>query len=416
MKFWRLALPVTCVVIATSARADQLISDDLIVSGSACVGLDCTNGQAFGFDTLVLKENNVRLLFLDTSSTSSFPSTDWALVANDSQNGGRNRFSIEDRTAGSEIFTIAGNAPPQALAISAAGRVGLGTGTPDTELHVRSGDTPTIRLDQSNAQGWAAQVWDIGGNETNFFVRDVESRALPFRIMSGAPQDTLVIDETGQIGLGSKAPNGKLHIQDDQARPTSSGTLVLEHRGSADSNLVQMTNEGAISLTFADTSAEGTTWVQSYGPNLDVQGGRAMRVGELGEAPALVLTHDGNLQISGTLSSGSSQSWKKNIQEVDAAQVLEMLRQVPVARWQYKNDASESDHVGPMAEDFYAAFGLGADAQHLAPADLAGVAFASVKALATELEETNDELRALHEENDALRARLDRIERLLRAR
>src|SRR5207237_8729340 len=47
---------------------DDVISDDLIVQGSACVGLDCVNNESFGFDTVRLKENNTRLQFDDTST------------------------------------------------------------------------------------------------------------------------------------------------------------------------------------------------------------------------------------------------------------------------------------------------------------------------------------------------------------
>ena len=46
---------------ATAASADFVILDDLIVDGSACIGLDCVDGEAFGFDTLRLKENNLRI-------------------------------------------------------------------------------------------------------------------------------------------------------------------------------------------------------------------------------------------------------------------------------------------------------------------------------------------------------------------
>ena len=60
--------------MAASALADQVILDDLIVDGSACIGFDCVNGESFGFDTLRLKENNLRIKFQDTSSSASFPS------------------------------------------------------------------------------------------------------------------------------------------------------------------------------------------------------------------------------------------------------------------------------------------------------------------------------------------------------
>ena len=67
------------------------------------------------------------------------------------------------------------------------------------------------------------------------------------------------------------------------------------------------------------------------------------------------------------------------------------------------HDATGSRHVSPMAEDFHALFGLGADARHLAPSDVAGVALAAAKELAVQ----NTELRA---ENEVLNARLAALE------
>ena len=81
---------------ATAAKADFVVADDLIVQGSTCTGFDCVNGETFGSDTLKLKENNLRVLFQDTSTSASFPTTDWRLIANDSSNGGANHFSIEN--------------------------------------------------------------------------------------------------------------------------------------------------------------------------------------------------------------------------------------------------------------------------------------------------------------------------------
>jgi len=74
--------------LTTSVQADQVIADDLIIQGSACVGFDCVNGESFGFDTIRLKENNLRIKFEDTSISASFPSNDWQLTANDTTNGG----------------------------------------------------------------------------------------------------------------------------------------------------------------------------------------------------------------------------------------------------------------------------------------------------------------------------------------
>ncbi|MBC8184459.1 hypothetical protein H8E88_25470 [candidate division KSB1 bacterium] len=67
------ATTTTEILTTPSAPPDQVILDDLIVDGSLCVGMDCVNGESFGFDTIRLKENTLRIRFIDTSSTSSFP-------------------------------------------------------------------------------------------------------------------------------------------------------------------------------------------------------------------------------------------------------------------------------------------------------------------------------------------------------
>jgi hypothetical protein len=85
---------------------DQVILDDLIVDGSACVGMDCTNGESFGFDTIRLKENNLRIRFQDTSSSASFPTNDWQITINDSANGGGSYFAIDDVNSGRTAFKI----------------------------------------------------------------------------------------------------------------------------------------------------------------------------------------------------------------------------------------------------------------------------------------------------------------------
>lgn len=103
---WRLKLVGTlCVVLmgATIAQADQVILDDLIVDGSSCIGAGCEDGEEFGFNTLVLKEEDVRINFTDTSNSSSFPTMDWNIIANDSEEGGENYFVIEDENGGQDF-------------------------------------------------------------------------------------------------------------------------------------------------------------------------------------------------------------------------------------------------------------------------------------------------------------------------
>jgi hypothetical protein len=98
-----------------SRTQDFVINDDLIVDGSACIGFDCVNGESFGFDTLRLKENNLRIKFDDTSVAASYPRNDWQLTANDSANGGASKFSIDDISGNRTPFTVEANARSHSL-------------------------------------------------------------------------------------------------------------------------------------------------------------------------------------------------------------------------------------------------------------------------------------------------------------
>lgn len=228
---------------------DQVFIDDLIVQGSACIGLDCDNGEDFGFDTQRLKENNVRLKFEDTSNSASFPGNDWELTANESTNGGENMFAITDVTNSKIPFKVLANAPTGSLHIDDSGDIGLGTTTPVVELHVADGDSPTMRLEQNGSSGFTPQTWDVAGNETNFFVRDVTNGSkLPFKIKPGAPTNALFVAASGTVALGNESPfaDVKLDVEGSIAM-SEDGTLyqnetpVLDFPGTGNTHVGRST-------------------------------------------------------------------------------------------------------------------------------------------------------------------------------
>jgi hypothetical protein len=203
---------------ATVGILDVVTPDDIIVQGSACIGLDCVNGEVFGFDSVRLKENNTRLQFDDTSGA-GFPTNNWQIRANSSAGGGASFLGFVDQGAagnsetGTIVFSTAAGAPANSLFVSSTGRVGLRTGTPVLDLHINTSDTPAHRLEQNSSGGFTAQTWDIAGNEANFFVRDVTSGSrLPFRIRPGAPTSSLDIASDGDVGIGTASPAFRLDV------------------------------------------------------------------------------------------------------------------------------------------------------------------------------------------------------------
>ncbi len=252
------------VVDRDVATRDQIILDDLIVDGSACIGFDCVNGEAFGFDTLRLKENNLRIKAQDTSNSASFPSNDWQITFNDSSNGGANKYSIDDIDGGRTPFTIEAGAPSHSLYVDDAGRIGLGTSTPVVQLHVKDGNTPTLRLEQDGSSGFTPQTWDVAGNEANFFIRDATNGSkLPFRIFPGAPTDSLRVSNQGDLnvvgdlglGIGSATPTSSIQIEKDGANISINDTTG----SNGARELLTLANQGSVTVSMTN-SAASTTW------------------------------------------------------------------------------------------------------------------------------------------------------------
>jgi hypothetical protein len=281
-----------------ATAADQVIPDDLIVQGSACVGLDCVNNENFGFDTIRLKENNLRIHFDDTSTSAGFPANDWRLIANDSASGGSSKFSIEDSTSAKTPFTVTAGAATNSIFVDSTGRVGLRTSTPVLDLHINTSNTPAIRLEQNNSGGFTAQTWDIGANEANFFVRDVTGGSkLSFRIRPGAPTSSVDISADGDVGVGTGSPSEKVHILGSDGDTT---LKVEETSGTnAQREMAILTNNGPSRINFTNTN-NNEQWAIGH-----QSAGTGFVVSDVGDAVSeFLIATNGNVTVAGTLTTG----------------------------------------------------------------------------------------------------------------
>ncbi|HET7462426.1 MAG TPA: tail fiber domain-containing protein [Longimicrobium sp.] len=135
------------------------------------------------------------------------------------------------------------------------------------------------------------------------------------------------------------------------------------------------------------------------------------------------------LTNGGAWTNSSDVNRKHLFEDVSGEAVLSRLRTVPIRSWSYKAENSSIRHLGPTAQDFRAAFGLGANETSITTVDADGVALAGVKALdartlvhARTLDEQGRALAAQQRTIEAqgreiadLRARLERIEAALAA-
>ncbi len=104
----------------------------------------------------------------------------------------------------------------------------------------------------------------------------------------------------------------------------------------------------------------------------------------------------------------SDRNLKRDIEPVDAQAVLERVAHLPISTWSYKTDDPSVRHLGPMAQDFSAAFGLGKTDRAYDPIDAHGVELAAIKALYERMNEEHALIERLERENEDLRQRATR--------
>lgn len=202
-------------------------------------------------------------------------------------------------------------------------------------------------------------------------------------------------------GRDSLAAGSNAKAADDNAFVWADGTT--------DSNLSP--------VTFSSASGSGPTGADTF--HVRATGGTRLVSGANSDGvPTTGVTLAAG---DGTWSSLRSAAAKTNVRPVDSERVLDAVVDTPISRWEYDSDG-DAEHVGPMAEDFHEAFGLGADPDRIATVDADGVALAAIQGLAEKLDDRAetmadqaDKIERLESENVALRDRFSSIEDRLAA-
>jgi hypothetical protein len=214
-------------------------------------------------------------------------------------------------------------------------------------------------------------------------VIDVTGSGVPLRLDAGAPSSSLHVGATGMVGIGTGSPAKKLHVA--LAEATSDVALRLENNEAVKLELVNTStgNGGGATTWFlqADNDPHRTFKISKY-----LGGGPVVTINNRANANGTTFTVDGSVAATSFITT-SARAAKTDEEAVEPGEVLEKLAGLEIAKWRFKSEAEGVRHLGPYAEDFKEAFGLGQSDQSIELQDASGVALVAIQALYREVQE-----------------------------
>ena len=164
--------------------------------------------------------------------------------------------------------------------------------------------------------------------------------------------------------------------------------------------------------TFVWADATGAAFKSTGDNQFLIRAGGGVGIGRDNPAHPLHIGTDatnGNgayLTAVGIWTNGSDRNSKHNFEPLDKTAILTKVLELPITKWQYKGEADAIRHIGPVAQDFYGAFGLGSSDKHIGTLDAEGVALAAIQGLHEIVQEKDAEIADLE-------ARLGALEKLV---
>lgn len=320
-------------------------------------------------------------------------------IGSGSQNTADGAHALDEDTSGSANTAVgfaalsSNTSGSNNIALGALSGENITTGSSNIDIGNLgvSADTRTIRIGTAQSQTFIAGVINgDGGGLSNLKASQVTSESGFNLIIGGSAnssptgtQNTAFGDQTF-VGLSSGNFNTAI----------GEGSLYNNSTGSYN---IGLGYQGGINITGTSNIDIGNVGVA--GEN------NAIRIGTSQAATYLV----GTVYANGVALT-SDRNAKENFAAINPRQVLARVAALPVTEWNYKTDKNV-EHIGPVAQDFQAAFGLnGNDDKHISVVDEGGVALAAIQGLNQKLEEQVEQKDAAIQD---LNARLERLENMV---
>jgi trimeric autotransporter adhesin len=251
---------------------------------------------------------------------------------------------------------------------------------------------------------FAAGTSAFAGNEGSFVWADNSTGA----VFADTAANQFLIRAAGGVGIGTAAPETPLHIADLHG-------ITLGTSATGGGYTALRIDLSAAQSGYAELQAISSAG-SSFGPLILQANGGNVGIGTT--TPASKLTVNGNILATGTITGSSDRNVKEHFSPVSARDVLEKVSALPISEWNYKADNETLRHIGPMAQDFYAAFNVGMDDKHISMVDADGVALAAIQGLNEKVEvrsqNAEGSIRKLEAENAELKQSVDELKAMVK--
>jgi trimeric autotransporter adhesin len=200
-----------------------------------------------------------------------------------------------------------------------------------------------------------------------------------------------LIRASGGVGIGTTSPTRDLEV----------------HNAGATEIGIKSTDTGGHLWTLQSSGITGSASLDASFQIIDrTAGGSRLLIGTNGFVGIGTSSPTNRLHVNGGVSATafvttSDRNAKENFSPVLPTEVLAKVAALPITKWSFK-EMKDGQHLGPMAQDFYAAFGLGGGETTITTVDADGVALAAIQGLNQKLEQKETEIAELKQRLEAL--------------